>query len=64
MKNLSNSQKHLLQKLLGNEFHKSQPLYVDEKSKCWEIIETAKVLELDKEFINGLESDYNFEFNN
>ena len=63
MKSLNESEKNLIEHLLGDQFHKMHPIHEDEKTKCWEVISIAKKLELRNEFINELESAYNFEFN-
>ena len=61
METLTTSEKLLLQRMLRAEFDKDEPL-IDKKVKCWEIIMLAKKLELAKDFIFELESDYEFEF--
>lgn len=63
MENLTTSEKLLLQRLLKHLFHSNETL-IDEKVKCWGVIMLSKKLGLEKDFIEELESIYQFEFVN
>ncbi len=62
MENLTKIEKMTVQRLLSDEFHKHEPVYVHEKSKCEGIIDISKKLKLNPEFIEELENCFDLEF--